>query len=1162
MRGNTPGESLRETIRPFVESGEPRTTPEVAEELGVGRRTAYARLERLVEAGRLRTKKVGANARVWWRPPSGDGAGVGDTARADDGADTTTSGRGAVRDRQLRALVETAEEYAVLALDPGGTVRAWNAADGWDESDDAGTVVGGHFSRFHTPADRDEGVTERTLRAAAELGTVREEGRRLRPDGSRFRAAVTVSAVRTDGDVVGYTAVLRDLTDRRAAEADPAGGRGLDIGQFDSRRDLVYTFDADGELVRWNDRLAEVTGYTDAEIEGMRPDELVPEPARSEVRAVMERVTDRPESVTFELPLVTADGAEIPYEFTCGPLHDEDGELDGFTGIGRDARRRPGRSGRGRPGHELGAELDEVFDRISDGFYALDDELRFTFINDRATSLLGLDRFATVGRNVREAVDLAPELEAGLLEARERQAPVVVESYFEPAEEWFESNIYPSETGISVYFRAVTERRERETELRRKESRLRAITEHFPNGVVALVDEELRYTTFGGSLEGDTGLSRPVFEGEPLSDSLPDRIADVVIPGYETALDGESTEFVDSVDDRIYQYRFAPVRDDDGEVFAALGMSQEITERVRRERELRSRVSQQAAISELGRRALEDLNLDALLGEAVELVSETLDTEYCKVLDLDVDDDRLHLRQGVGWDDGIVGEATVSAVDEDSQAAHTLATDGPVIVEDLGTERRFSGPELLTSHDVTSGISTVIGPESDPWGILGTHDPDRREFSDHDATFLQSVANVLAAAIERHQREHQLVQQRQQLAAVNSLNQVVRDVTTAVIDQSTRAEIEATVCERLAETDSYSFAWIGEVETGSRRVTPQAQAGVEGYLDDVSITFDPDDERGNGPTGRAFRTGEVQVATDIRADDRHDPWRSTIEEYGFRASAAVPIVHEGTVYAVLNVYTERPNAFAPQERRMIAQLGEVAGHAIAAADRKQALMSDELVEVDIRCENVFEPIDGFGDIDGKMLFENTVAVGDDEHLLYGTASAATFDAMAENVETHPNWEELTAQSDGDPVRFELRVSSPPIVSAIASRGGHVHRAVIEDGTLEMSVRLPPTADVRELVKRIREVYSPAEMLRRRQISPDRHDTDTVGRSLVTALTDRQRTALEVAHHSGFFEWPRDRTGEEVAESIGVAAPTFHQHLRKGQRKVFETLFSTPTVEEA
>jgi predicted DNA binding protein len=56
--------------------------------------------------------------------------------------------------------------------------------------------------------------------------------------------------------------------------------------------------------------------------------------------------------------------------------------------------------------------------------------------------------------------------------------------------------------------------------------------------------------------------------------------------------------------------------------------------------------------------------------------------------------------------------------------------------------------------------------------------------------------------------------------------------------------------------------------------------------------------------------------------------------------------------------------------------------------------------------------------------------------------------------------------------------------------------------------------------------------------------------------------LEAAYHAGFFKWPRETNGEQIAESLGIAPPTFHQHLRKGQRKVFETLFSTPTVEEA
>jgi predicted DNA binding protein len=56
------------------------------------------------------------------------------------------------------------------------------------------------------------------------------------------------------------------------------------------------------------------------------------------------------------------------------------------------------------------------------------------------------------------------------------------------------------------------------------------------------------------------------------------------------------------------------------------------------------------------------------------------------------------------------------------------------------------------------------------------------------------------------------------------------------------------------------------------------------------------------------------------------------------------------------------------------------------------------------------------------------------------------------------------------------------------------------------------------------------------------------------LTERQRTAIELAYFAGFFEWPRVSSGEDIAESMGVSAPTFHQHARKAQRKVFQALF--------
>jgi len=69
MTGSALTESLRETLACFDGTGEPRTATEVADPLDLGRRSTYERLERLVEHGRIKTKKVGASARVWWRPP-------------------------------------------------------------------------------------------------------------------------------------------------------------------------------------------------------------------------------------------------------------------------------------------------------------------------------------------------------------------------------------------------------------------------------------------------------------------------------------------------------------------------------------------------------------------------------------------------------------------------------------------------------------------------------------------------------------------------------------------------------------------------------------------------------------------------------------------------------------------------------------------------------------------------------------------------------------------------------------------------------------------------------------------------------------------------------------------------------------------------------------
>jgi hypothetical protein len=338
-------------------------------------------------------------------------------------------------------------------------------------------------------------------------------------------------------------------------------------------------------------------------------------------------------------------------------------------------------------------------------------------------------------------------------------------------------------------------------------------------------------------------------------------------------------------------------------------------------------------------------------------------------------------------------------------------------------------------------------------------------------------------------------------------------------------------------------------------VNLRTEAGTEGYLDDITISVDPDDERSWGPTGRALRTGETQVTHDTRSDARHDPWREDIEEYGIRSSAAVPIVHGATVYGALNIYAGRPDAFRGDEREVISQLGEVVGHAIAAAERKHALMSDELVELEFRVQDA-AAVDGAPATE-QISFDHTVAIGDGEFLVYGTAPLDAVDTLERLVGTVPHWESVTVRSSGDPAGFELKLCDPPVLSLVASLGGYVASAAVENGDYRMTIRLAPSSDVGRVIDAVRETYPDVEMLRRQQVDRARDDAYRVKRRSLRNLTDRQRSALEAAYRTGYFEWPRATSGEEIAESLGVSSPTFHQHLRKAHRKVLTSVFSSP-----
>jgi PAS domain S-box-containing protein len=449
---------------------------------------------------------------------------------------------------------------------------------------------------------------------------------------------------------------------------------------------------------------------------------------------------------------------------------------------------------------------------------------------------------------------------------------------------------------------------------------------------------------------------------------------------------------------------------------------------------------------------------------------------------------------------------------------------------------------------------------------------------------------VVRDVTDRRERERELERQREQLAALNSIDEVVRETTRAVIEESTRGEIERTVCDRLAASDSYAFAWVGDADAATGTLNLRTESGVENYLEDVTIPVDADVDDATCPAAAALRTGDLTTVRDVDPDDAGDCRQRPLADSGCRSAAAIPITHDGTVYGVLSLYTDRSDAFTGEERSVLAGLGDVVGHAIAATERKRALMGDDLVELAFQVRDVFADYDLAVEQRGRLELDHAVPVGDGAFLVYGTASAEAAETLPSVVEAVPLYESVSFDADldvdggpardsdadpdgdtdgdsdadgdgdvtldGDGYGFEIRMTDPPILSVVASLGGTVESAVVEDGELALTVHLAPSVDVRQVIDAVEAAYPGAEMLRRRQISRTGDERRLVRRRLAAELTERQRTALEVAYHAGFFDWPRGASGEDLADSLGVAPPTVHQHLRKAERKVLDELFAT------
>jgi len=458
----------------------------------------------------------------------------------------------------------------------------------------------------------------------------------------------------------------------------------------------------------------------------------------------------------------------------------------------------------------------------------------------------------------------------------------------------------------------------------------------------------------------------------------------------------------------------------------------------------------------------------------------------------------------------------------------------------------------------TEARSTLLLPLGDH-GVFVVSSPERGVFGEEKQRLIGLLAATTEAALDRvageagiRERDRALAERTERVEQLERILGLLRETMQLLPRASTRGEVVSGVCDHLVTLAPYTFAWIGRIPPDGDALEPEAWAGAEeGYLDAASL-----DLAGDEPAVEAARTGESVLVSDVTDLLQETGWARHAVDRDVQSVAAVPLVHGETTYGVLALYATAPNVVDDFERAILEQLGETVAYGISTVETNRGILSDQLTELTVTIDSPGAFLNAVAELAGESVTyrEITPQAGNSTRVLFTLSGAAVEEVLALESE-FVAVESLTHVEHGEEKLFRATLTGPNLPGTLLGCGAIPQEIVAEPTATRAVVRLPQELDVRVFLDRVRDHYPAVELLSRRTVDRSPATERDLLATYEEELTDRQREVLSTAVESGFFESPRETTGEELADLLDVSQPTVTHHLREGQRRLFEALLS-------